>query len=76
MLRLFSGLILLFSYLNLYSVDFTAELKIDNPSQKINDGVAFVETEGGVPPFTFKWSNQSTPLTSSSCEGFDGRAFF
>ena len=76
MLRLFSGLILLFSYLNLYSVDFTAELKIDNPSQKINDGVAFVETEGGVPPFTFKWSNQSTPLTSSSCEGLtEGSSF-
>ena len=76
MLRLFSGLILLFSYLNLYSVDFTAELKTDNPSQKINDGVAFVETEGGVPPFTFKWSNQSTPLTSSSCEGLtEGSSF-
>ncbi len=76
MLRLFSGLILLFTYINLFSADFKAELRFDNPSQKINDGIAFVETEGGVPPFTYKWSKQSTPLTSSSCEGLtEGSTF-
>lgn len=51
------------------SADFEAKLKYDNPTQKINDGVAYVEVEGGVPPFLYRWSHQSVSLKSSSSEG-------
>ncbi len=51
------------------SKNFEAVIKTENPSGEINDGIAYVETEGGTQPFTYKWSIQSTPLEESSCPG-------
>jgi len=47
----------------------TAELTLSNDSENINDGRATVEVNGGMPPYTFKWSNPQSPLTSNSSEG-------
>ena len=62
--------------LNLFSANFTAELKTENTSDQINDGTAYVVVSGGVAPFTYKWSDQNTRLSSSSCEGLtEGSSF-
>lgn len=52
-----------------FSKNFEAILKTDNPSDEINDGIAFVEVNGGTQPFTYKWSIQTTPLEHSDCSG-------
>ncbi|MDB4061118.1 alanine:cation symporter family protein [Vicingaceae bacterium] len=54
---------------SIFAGDYTAELKIENASDKINDGEAYVVTSGGAAPFTYKWSKQSTKLSSNSCAG-------
>jgi AGCS family alanine or glycine:cation symporter len=41
-----------------------AKIEISNDSELISDGRAQVIVEQGVPPYTYKWSNQSTPLDS------------
>lgn len=64
------------SSFGLVASDFKAEIKSENPSDAINDGVAYVETSGGVAPFTYKWSDQDTKLTSSSCEGLTEGVIF
>ncbi len=38
---------------------------ITNPSPNINDGMVSLEVNGGTPPYTYKWSNQGTPVTSN-----------
>lgn len=40
-----------------------------NPSKNINDGIVKVTVTGGVPPYTYKWSNQSTSLDSNESTG-------
>lgn len=60
----------------IFSEEFSAELKVENPSGQINDGEAYVITTGGSYPYTYKWSEQSTPLTESHCEGLtEGSTF-
>lgn len=66
--NLLTAILFAFS-LTAFSADFTAELKTENPSANINDGEAYVVTTGGVAPFTYKWSDQGTKLSSSSCNG-------
>lgn len=71
-LTLFLSLLILTSK----AADFKAHLKFDNPGSQINDGVAYVVTEGGVPPFQYKWSHQSVSLESSSSSGIaEGTSF-
>lgn len=45
------------------------ELKVTpvfiNPSGVINNATIELRVDGGTPPYSFKWSNQSTPLTSN-----------
>ena len=68
----------LFSFLILHAQasEFEAVLKFDNPSKKINDGVAYVEVSGGNPPFLYRWSHQSVDLKSNSSEGItEGSSF-
>lgn len=52
---------------------FAQELKVDadveNPTNLINDGFINLNVEGGTPPYTYRWSNQDTPLDSPRSEG-------
>ncbi len=43
--------------------------EIGNPSKIINNGFIELNVEGGTPPYTYKWSSQSTPLDSPRSEG-------
>ena len=40
-----------------------------NPSEIINDGAVELQVLGGTPPYTYKWSDQSTPLASNKAVG-------
>src|SRR5690606_20398151 len=52
-----------------FSQELTVVGKTYNVSKNINDGVIELEVDGGVGPYTYKWSNQSTPLTSKRAQG-------
>lgn len=45
------------------------EIKLSNPSMQIQDGYAKVNVKGGQKPYTYKWTNQNTPLTNNESEG-------
>lgn len=47
----------------------TVQLELINPSSEINNGVAKVAVEGGLPPYRYKWSNINTALDSSESYG-------
>ena len=49
--------------------DLQVKETISNPSNRINDGVIRLEVSGGRPPYTYKWSNQNTPITSERATG-------
>jgi AGCS family alanine or glycine:cation symporter len=52
-----------------FSQDLIVQENITNPSILINDGIMEVNVSGGTAPYTYKWSNQSTPLTSNKAFG-------
>lgn len=52
------------SALPLLAQDLQVRETITNPSHNINDGMVSLEVSGGIPPYTYKWSNQATPLSS------------
>jgi len=43
--------------------------RIGNASAKINDGFIELEVSGGVPPYTYKWSDQNTALDAAAAYG-------
>ena len=45
------------------------EIRLSNKTLKIQDGYAKVLVKGGRAPYTYKWSNQNTLLTSFESEG-------
>ena len=55
------------------SISFAQELdltiKTENLSRVINNGTIEVIVNSGIPPYTYKWSNQSTSLKSNKAEG-------
>lgn len=63
-LNLLVSIILLFS-VQLSVAQLNASLDIANDSEKINDGRASVFIVSGTAPYTYKWSDQDTPLSSS-----------
>lgn len=65
MLRgIFSIVVLIFSF-SLFAQDLVINEKLINPSDEINNGSIEVKVEGGTPPYQYKWSNQSTPLSDN-----------
>lgn len=43
--------------------------RIGNASDNINDGFIELEVSGGLPPYTYKWSDQNTALDSPAAYG-------
>lgn len=58
----------LFSLIGLQAQELDVKAQLGNASNVINNGFIDLEVSGGEPPYTYKWSNQSTPLTSSRAE--------
>ena len=58
-------LAVLFSFFQLQAQKLELEARITNPSSEINDGQITIRVLDGTPPYTYKWSNQDTPLTSA-----------
>lgn len=52
-----------------FSQNMIVKEKVINPSHIINNGIIEVEVEGGTPPYSYKWSNQETSLTSNKATG-------
>ena len=65
MIRLLMSFVFLLCTIYSFSQDLTIDVKKINPSPQINDGQIEVEVDGGQPPYQYKWSKQSTKLTSS-----------
>src|SRR5690554_4378243 len=53
----------------LFSQDINVEAVVSNPSKNINDGVITLNVTGGTEPYTYRWSNQNTPLKSNRSTG-------
>lgn len=53
----------------IFAQDFNVEGLVTNPSKAINDGAITLEVTGGVEPYTYRWSNQGTSLTSNRAVG-------
>ena len=49
--------------------DFDVKAELINPSTLINNGTIELEVLGGTPPYTYKWTNQSTSLKSNKATG-------
>lgn len=69
MRKLLFSLLFIFIVSGLHSQELIVKETITNPSNEINDGVVTLDVEGGTEPYTFKWSNQSTPLSSNKASG-------
>ncbi|WP_442844737.1 amino acid carrier protein [Leeuwenhoekiella sp. H156] len=55
--------------LSVLAQDLKVTADVSNPTTQINDGVAELKVTGGTPPYSYKWSNQNTPLSSNSASG-------
>ena len=53
----------------IFAQDFDIKGETSNPSTNINDGVIRISVTGGVSPYTYRWSSQSTPLNSNEATG-------
>jgi AGCS family alanine or glycine:cation symporter len=43
--------------------------ELENPSTTINNGSITLKVSGGTAPYSYKWSDQQTPLTASTASG-------
>ncbi len=51
------------------SISLEVDFEIFNRSKKIKDASVQALVDGGMAPYTYKWSNRNTPLTSSVTKG-------
>jgi len=49
-----------------FSQELSVDVKRINPSPSIDDAQIELKVDGGKPPYHYKWSKQSTPLTSNT----------
>jgi len=68
-MKYFLFLLSFFALTTGFSQELTVVGKTYNVSDNINDGVIELDVNGGVEPYTYKWSNQETPLTSKRAQG-------
>ncbi|MGS2763903.1 amino acid carrier protein [Sinomicrobium sp. M5D2P9] len=61
----FLSLLLTLTCFTVFSQELTIKEILENPSKVINDARIELQVEGGQEPYTYKWSNQSTPLKSN-----------
>jgi AGCS family alanine or glycine:cation symporter len=45
----------------------TVDLSVQNPTQEIGDASCTAVVEGGIPPYTFRWSKRDITLESAVC---------
>jgi AGCS family alanine or glycine:cation symporter len=66
MVRNISLIVLLMFTVSLtFAQDLQIEETLINPSEQINDGQIELKVSGGIPPYTYEWSNDETPLSSA-----------
>lgn len=53
-----------FSVISFFAQELDVQADIGNPTNVINDGFIDLNVSGGTPPYTYQWSNQSTPMAS------------
>ncbi|GAB4507096.1 MAG: amino acid carrier protein [Allomuricauda sp.] len=68
-MKYFLSLLSFFALTTGFAQELTVVGKTYNVSDNINDGAIELEVDGGVEPYTYKWSDQETPLTSKSAQG-------
>ncbi|QTY27172.1 amino acid carrier protein [Flavobacterium sp. CS20] len=76
MLRVLLSMFALVFSMTIFSQNIVIKEKLINPSDEINDGSIQVEVEGGTPPYQYKWSNQSTPLSSNKAVGLTEGVYY
>lgn len=66
----FSFVLLFFTlFTNGYSSGLEVNTRILNQSKDINNAEIIVDVDGGQPPYTYYWSEQSTPLDANRARG-------
>ena len=56
---------LMFTVSLTFAQDLQVEGTLINPSEEIDDGQIELNVSGGIPPYTYEWSNTETPLSSA-----------
>ncbi|WP_335966178.1 amino acid carrier protein [Galbibacter sp. PAP.153] len=69
MRKQFLSIFLMLSSIALFAQELSVKETLTNPSKQINDGQITVDVSGGKAPYTYKWSNQETPLKSNVSTG-------
>ncbi|MBC9796502.1 amino acid carrier protein [Sinomicrobium weinanense] len=65
----FLSIFLTLTSFTVFSQELAIRETLENPSKVINDGQIVLQVEGGQEPYTYKWSDQDTPLASNKASG-------
>ncbi|MDR9401218.1 MAG: amino acid carrier protein [Psychroflexus sp.] len=65
MIRFLISFCLLLMMCSAFAQELSVKVKKINPSPEIDNAQIELMVDGGVPPYQYKWSKQSTPLTSN-----------